>query len=568
MDKRFFLALFLSLIVIAVSQLLFPPPEPAAVTPDATAKDSAVGSDASSTQPAVQPAATTTPAITTAPVTTPSRPGGSPAKPSDTAVARAAEIITVNTPKAIYKFSNIGATPVSVVTRDYQNRSGLGGPVDLSVGGSPLLGYQVVTPTDTVDLSQVPFSLSRAANPKGDEILTYSAAVKNVPVSIAYSIPRDTAESYVVRVSGRVEGIQGRAYLVTELPRTLQPTEADTVEDYRTLAYSFKPQRENAGNVLFGDLDPGERVLETGPLNWAAVKSKYFVLGVLASSDGTPFSEITLTGGPRTSKFATTASAGVVQEIRNNEFSFDIYAGPQESQRLIRMGRDFDHVNPYGWRFLQTVVHPIASKAIEFLLWMHNRLNLSYGWVLIVLGILVRLVLWPLNQSTMRSSLKMQELQPKLQAAQKKYKDPVQQREAIMKVYKDAGVSPFAGLTGCLPALLPMPVLFALFFVFQNTIEFRGVPFMWLHDISVKDPFYILPLLMGASMYVLSWIGMRNAPPNPQAKMMMYMFPVMMTVVLLNMASGLNLYYTAQNIAALPQQWLLARERARARAAG
>jgi len=213
------------------------------------------------------------------------------------------------------------------------------------------------------------------------------------------------------------------------------------------------------------------------------------------------------------------------------------------------------------------VVHPIASEVLRGLLWLHNRLNLGDGWVLISLGILVRHALWPLNQSAMRSSLKRQEVQPKLQAAQKKYKDPLQQREAIMKVYKEAGVSPFAGLTGCLPALLPMPILFALFFVFQNTIEFRGVPFMWLHDISVKDPYYILPLLMGASMFVLSWIGMRNAPPNPQAKMMMYMFPVMMTVVLLNMASGLNLYYTAQNIAALPQQWLLARERAKARAA-
>jgi YidC/Oxa1 family membrane protein insertase len=232
------------------------------------------------------------------------------------------------------------------------------------------------------------------------------------------------------------------------------------------------------------------------------------------------------------------------------------------------MGQDFNHVNPYGWRFLQAVVHPIASKVIQALLWMHNRLNLSYGWVLVILGVLIRLALWPLNQSTMRSSLKMQELQPKLAAAQKKYKDPNQQREAIMKVYQDAGVSPFAGLTGCLPALLPMPILFALFFVFQNTIEFRGVPFMWLHDISIKDPLYILPLLMGASMYLLSWIGMRNAPPNPQAKMMGYMFPVMMTVVLLNMASGLNLYYTAQNIAALPQQWMLAKERAKARPAG
>jgi YidC/Oxa1 family membrane protein insertase len=108
-----------------------------------------------------------------------------------------------------------------------------------------------------------------------------------------------------------------------------------------------------------------------------------------------------------------------------------------------------------------------------------------------------------------------------------------------------------------------MPVLFALFFVFQNTIEFRGVPFLWLHDISIKDPFYILPVLMGISMYVLSAIGLRNAPPNPQAKMMSYMFPVMMTFILANMASGLNLYYTAQNLAAIPQQWMLANERAR-----
>jgi YidC/Oxa1 family membrane protein insertase len=303
-------------------------------------------------------------------------------------------------------------------------------------------------------------------------------------------------------------------------------------------------------------------------LSWVAVKSKYFVLGIIAPAAGGSFSEVSLVGGPRTSKLATTASATVVDAIRNGNFAFDIYAGPQESQRLARMGRDFDHVNPYGWRFLQGVVHPIASKVIEAVVWMHRRLNLSYGWVLVILGILIRLALWPLNQSTMRSSLKMQELQPKLAAAQKKYKDPVQQREAIMKVYQEAGVSPFAGLTGCLPALLPMPILFALFFVFQNTIEFRGVPFLWLHDISVRDPLYILPLLMGVSMYLLSWIGMRNAPPNPQAKMMGYMFPVMMTVVLLNMASGLNLYYTAQNIAALPQQWFLARERARIRPTG
>jgi len=478
------------------------------------------------------------------------------------------ETATVNTPKAIYKFTNIGAAPVSIVMRDYLNRAASKGLVDLAAEGSPLLGYRLVVPGDTIDLSKVPFVLSRARNAGGEEALTYDAWIKNDTVSITYAISQDTVASYVIGVNGRVKGPSGQAYLLINLPKTLRPAEADTTGDYQTLAYSFKPERDHARSVLFGKLEPGERTLEPGPLSWVAVKSKYFVLGILAPPNGTLFSEVSLTGGPRTSKVATNAAATVVEAIKNNSFAFDVYAGPQESQRLARLGRDFDHVNPYGWRFLQGVVHPIASKVIQALLWMHNRLNLSYGWVLVILGILVRFALWPLNQSTMRSSLKMQELQPKLAAAQKKYPDPVQQREAIMKVYHDAGVSPFAGLTGCLPALLPMPILFALFFVFQNTIEFRGVPFLWLHDISIKDPVYILPLLMGASMYLLSWIGMRNAPPNPQAKMMGYMFPVMMTVVLLNMASGLNLYYTAQNIAALPQQWLLARERAKARPKG
>jgi len=561
MDKRFFLALFLSLIAIAVSQLLFPPSKPPAPN-RAADSTSAMANTASSTLPvAAQPS------TRQAPETTVSQARAAVATKQAPANA-VAETTVVTTPKAIYKFSNIGAVPVSVVIRDYKNRSGKGGLVELGVPGSSLLSYRLVSPADTADLSQIPFKLTRLKNAKGDEVLAYNASVKSFTVAITYTVPRDTAVSYVTRVDGRVSDASGPAYLIMELPRTLQPTEADTIGDHQTLAYSFKPQRDHARSVLFGGLDPGEKRLEAGPLNWVAIKNKYFVVGVLSQPNGAPFSEVTLTGGTRTSKIATSASASVVQEIRNGGFSFEVYAGPQESQRLIRMGRDFDHVNPYGWRFLQGVVHPIASKVIQALLWMHNRLNLSYGWVLVILGVLVRLALWPLNQSTMRSSLKMQELQPKLAAAQKKYKDPVQQREAIMKVYHDAGVSPFAGLTGCLPALLPMPILFALFFVFQNTIEFRGVPFMWLHDISVKDPLYVLPLLMGASMYLLSWIGMRNAPPNPQAKMMGYMFPVMMTVVLLNLASGLNLYYTAQNIAALPQQWLLARERMKVRPAG
>jgi YidC/Oxa1 family membrane protein insertase len=276
------------------------------------------------------------------------------------------------------------------------------------------------------------------------------------------------------------------------------------------------------------------------------------------------FAEVSFTGGTRTEKAATNASATVVAELRGGTLTWELFAGPQEWTRLVAMGRDFEHVNPYGG-WLQGVVQPFAAIVVRVLLWMKNATQLNYGWVLVIFGLFIRLALWPLNQSAMRTSMRMQRIQPELQKLQTQYaKDPQKMQAELMKVYAAHGLSPFSAFSGCLPMLLPLPVLFALFFVFQNTIEFRGVSFLWLPDISIKDPLYILPLLMGVTMYLLSWIGMRNAPENPQAKMMSYIFPVMMTFLFLNFASGLNLYYTIQNLAALPQQWLLSNERGKA----
>ena len=124
-------------------------------------------------------------------------------------------------------------------------------------------------------------------------------------------------------------------------------------------------------------------------------------------------------------------------------------------------------------------------------------------------------------------------------------------------------MSPFSSLSGCLPMLIPLPVFFALFFVFQNTIEFRGVPFLWLPDISIKDPVYVLPILVAITAMALSWIGMKGMKANEQQKIMMYMMPAMMLLFFFNMASGLNLYYLVQNLASLPQQWLIAHERSK-----
>jgi len=561
MDKRLSIALLLTALVVAVTPILFPTPR--RTPPATTGQDSLISKSIPAADSPMAPAeaSATPPSSIPAPAAATSAP-----QRDSTAVQPAAmtgEVTTITSEKSIYRFSNLGAAPLSVTFQEYQDLSpGQKGKVTLLNPGRPLLNYSLVLGGDTIALHSTPFTVSRSQGKASEEVITYRVMLGSVGVAISYTV---VPSRYVLRVSGRVENAGNDGFLLVDLPSSLPPMEADTLGDLRTLAYSFKQTHENARGVPFGKLDPGEKQLEPGPLTWAAVRNKYFVVGVV-NTEGGSFEEMTLTGGPRTSKAATHASATAVKALKDGVFSFDVYVGPQQSTQLLAMGRDFDHVNPYGWSFLQPVVNPIAALCIKLLLWLHDTLKLSYGWVLVIFGIFVRIALWPLNQSAMRSSLKMQEIQPRLAEVQKKYKDkPERQREEMMKVYKESGTSPFTALAGCLPMLIPMPVLFALFFVFQNTIEFRGVPFMWLPDISVKDPYYILPVLMGVSMYVLSWIGLRNAPPNPQAKMMSYMFPVMMTFVLANMASGLNLYYTTQNIAALPQQWLLAKERLKAR---
>ena len=110
--------------------------------------------------------------------------------------------------------------------------------------------------------------------------------------------------------------------------------------------------------------------------------------------------------------------------------------------------------------------------------------------------------------------------------------------------------------------LLPWPMLIAFFFVFQSTIELRGVPFLWLPDLSTKDPTYVLPFFLGASMFLMQYVSFKSMDtPNPQMKMMMYIFPPMMIFICMNLASGLNLYYATANVATIPQQMYIARER-------
>ncbi|HEU5402764.1 MAG TPA: membrane protein insertase YidC, partial [Terriglobales bacterium] len=411
-SKRIVLAIVLALAVIFGMQFLFPQkpqPKPASSAdsaavhkPAGIAKAGAETSRVDSTKAA--------PAISGAAA------ASVPAAVAETTIV--APAAARRDSGATFEMSNVGAAPGVVVMNTYANRvSGSNGAkVRLGSAGNPLLKYQLVTnggqPTD---LSGTAFQTARSG-----DVVTYTADVAGSTVTINYAIVPD---SFVSHVTGSVSGAKSGSYLIVQLPQTFAATEPDTNDDRNSLAFAFLTKREAARNVSFHSLDPGERQLVEGPVTWIVAKSKYFVVGLLAPKKGPEFTEATLVGGPRTTKVATRASGTVVIPIANGAFGFDIYAGPQEWKKLNALGRDFDQVNPYGWAFVRPLMQPIATSVIRLVLWMHSALNLSYGLVLIALGLLIRLLMWPLYQTSMKTSIKMQILQPELTAVQDKFKD-------------------------------------------------------------------------------------------------------------------------------------------------
>ena len=244
---------------------------------------------------------------------------------------------------------------------------------------------------------------------------------------------------------------------------------------------------------------------------------------------------------------------GPGKSLNNGEtatFSSQLYIGPKLNKQLKEVAEGLELTRDYG--FLAVIAKPMYWVLEQIFGFVGN-----WGWTIIIFSVLTKLMFYPLTKTSTESMKKMQELQPKLKALQEKYKDNKEKlNEATMKLYREEKVNPLAG---CLPMLLPMPILFALFFVFQSTIEFRGVPFLWLPDLSLKDPYYIIPLLMGASMFLLSWIGQRGMEANAQMKMMTYVLPVVFTVMFAFFPSGLVLYWVVNNLLSIAQQWVITR---------
>jgi len=241
-----------------------------------------------------------------------------------------------------------------------------------------------------------------------------------------------------------------------------------------------------------------------------------------------------------------------------------IFAGPKEYRTLASiaaaLNNNVDAIMGYTGFF------GFFSKALLLgMNTLHHSLSLPYGWAIIVITVIIKVVFWPLTQASARSAKRMQMLQPQIKALQEKYKDdPVKAQRKMMEFWKEHKINP---MSGCLPTLIQMPVFFGFFFMIRSAIELRGASFLWVGDLSSPDtlfiipglnfPFNLLPLIMGATMLWQAHL----TPPSPgmdqaQAKMMRYM-PLMFLVFLYNYSAGLTLYWTVQNLLSIVQTKLI-----------
>jgi YidC/Oxa1 family membrane protein insertase len=487
------------------------------------------------------------------------------------------DTVVVQSPLYRYGLSTMGAAVVSAellryesFTRPFQSGESTRPPVQLApTAPHGLLSHSVRVEGQTIDYRRIPFRADRRA----DIILEEDSEPASLRLSgtdpetgqvleLSYRfLPND----YLIEVSAVLRPGGRSVQFMINVGPTLAVNEANATEDERSLAYVVNSRRDGIRSVPLQSLRArGDRSgnvvgitrVEEGPLDWMALRNKYFILAAIPESAAGPGAFGGLVARDLPGRWSVDLTA-TLPAGPDHAAGYKLYVGPQEYDRQVALG--LEDANPRGWRWVRPIVQPLSHAFTWILLSTHRATGVSYGWVLILFGIAVRMALWPLNAKAMRSSMKNMELQPRIKDIQTRHKsNPEVMQKEMLKLYREEGFNPMGG---CLPILLPMPVLITLFFVFQSTIEFRGASFWWLPDLSRADPFYILPILLGVTMFIQQWLSLRTSPPNPQAQMLLWFMPAFMTLLFLNFASGLNLYYAAQNVASFPQQLQLIRER-------
>ena len=569
MERRVLLAVFLSFLVLVIYQRFFVP-APVPVEPVAAEPAAALAPPVTATEPVAAVGSARAQAFagalagdegTLSPaVDEPFEPVVADDQPRD---------IVVESQLVRAVFANRGATLVSWQLKGYAEADG--GAVELvdsEVGPGQVWPFSLIVPDDPGITARLEEALFR---PSADRLqLTADEATlvfeyedsSGLRARKSFTFQAALEQPYVVGFSASVT--MGAA----ALPATIRwgPAIAGGQSDGGRMTFPQLPAGVLYGRAFEDGLlqevdvyraqpaDLGERSTYEGELEFVGVDNKYFLVAALPGDPTAPFAD-----------FSTTVDYSAVSAVglEHDLVAFDLTVGSGVADLRVFIGpKDFDvlravHadlVRAIDFGFLSVIVVPLHQT----LKWIYGYVG-NYGWSIILLTLLVNLLIFPLRHKSVVSMRKMQELQPEMKAIQSRYAnlkatDPGKQKmnQEVMELYRKHGANP---ASGCLPMLATMPILFAFYRLLSMAIEIRGAPFMlWITDLSVSDPLYVTPVVMGATMVFQQ--RLQPAGADPMQRKMMMMMPVVFTFMFLAAPSGLVVYWLTSNVVGIGQQLL------------
>ncbi len=302
--------------------------------------------------------------------------------------------------------------------------------------------------------------------------------------------------------------------------------------------------------VDFKDIEKGKIAHATSANDgWVAMVQHYFTAAWLVPA-GTPREFRTAKVANNLYSVAMVLPLGDIAPGATKSHDATLFAGPQEENKLAALAPGLDLVKDYGW-------FTVLAKPLFWVLDNLQKVLGNWGWAIVALVVLLKIAFYWLNASAYRSMAKMKAVGPRVTDLRERYKDkPQLMQQEMMRIYREEKVNP---LGGCLPIVVQMPFFIALYWVLLSSVEMRNAPWIgWIADLSAKDPWFVLPVLMTASSLFQVWLNPK--PPDPMQAKMMWMMPLAFGVMFFFFPAGLVLYWLTNNLLSIAQQWFINRQ--------
>lgn len=457
------------------------------------------------------------------------------AQAAQATVPVAEKTVTFNSDRFSFEISSRGMGLKNVKVHEFKDRKGqtieLGHPEESALA----LETRLLGRTETL-----PFAIEKIS----DRMFVGRASVGGLQIAKTMEIhPEKYLIDYKVQVSGQDDQFVGLTTFMTEEIQPV-PNQSFLLPQFEKQEFYVKTS-ETDERVVFGTDDDQKA---WNRVRIASVGSQYFTQAIIDKSPIMPEAKGRIDHKNRYADLLL--QYPVLNKADGFQLEYQAFIGPKSHQLLSEINGDLAKVVDFGF------FNWIARQILSMLKWFYS-LTMNWGWSIILLTIVVRFMVLPLNIYSYKSMKAMQVIQPQIQALKEKYKDDQQkQQQAMMALMKENKVNPLAG---CLPVFLQFPIFIALYQVLGNSIELYQAPWaLWIHDLSLKDPFYILPVLMGVTMFFQQKITPNTLDPA-QAKVMLFM-PLLFTFFMVGLPSGLTLYMWVGALFSVLQQLYFMRD--------